>query len=718
MRKLSVLAFLALFLCAAPLFGQDKVLDLTDINTNPALYPKRLRNLAWRPETGELTYFKQGENDKLTAMDVKKGESYTLLSLEDLQKAMPEGVEEMRYIPSLEWKDANTVSFTHDMGVYTYNFTDKKAKFQVMMPHEGENYDLSSAYNVAFTLDHNLYLATPGNSDHQEIPGVSGKGSLDVTYGEAAHRSEFGITKGTFWSPKGHKLAFFRQDQSMVSSYPLIDYMEDVAEHTPIKYPMAGQKSHHVTVGIYDLEKKSLLYLKTGEPKEQYLTNITWSPDEKEIYVAHVNRDQNHMELKAYDVATGQLLRTLFEEKDEEWVEPEHGPYFLDNQRFVWFSERDGYNHLYLYNTQGKLLKQLTKGNWIVTEILGKSEDNETLYLETTKESPLERHAYTLDIKKGILEKITSEKGMHGVQLSPDGKYFVDVLTNRTIPYKAQVFKTKNGKPQQDLYSSPNPLKDYKLGKVEVGTLKAEDDTPLYYRLIKPANFEEGKKYPVLVYVYGGPHAQLITESWADGGLYLQHLAQQGFVVFTLDNRGSANRGLEFEQAIHRKLGEAEMSDQLRGVEFLKSLPYVDSERMGVYGWSFGGFMSTSLMTRHPEVFQCGVAGGPVINWEFYEVMYTERYMDTPEQNPEGYKKSNLLNYAGELKGKHLIIHGLQDNVVVPQHSRRFVRRCIQLGTFPETFFYPTHEHNVGGVDRAHLQTVITNFLKEHLMGK
>ncbi|MCD8193460.1 MAG: S9 family peptidase, partial [Tannerellaceae bacterium] len=541
------------------------------------------------------------------------------------------------------------------------------------------------------------------------------------------HQREFGIVKGTFWSPSGRQLAFYRMDERMVTDYPLVHVNARCAKAQPIKYPMAGMKSHEVTVGIYNVETGETVWLKTGTPKEKYLTNIAWSPDEKNIYIAEVNREQNKCELVKYNAQNGKRIGVLFTETHPKYVEPQHPVLFLpgDSTQFIWQSQRSGYNHLYLYDTKGRLQKQLTGGEWLIQEVIGFDQQGENLYVlailpypEEPETGPgMDNHLVKISLSNGNLHFLSRKNGVHTASLSPSGDYLIDRVTSPAIPRDIDILHTTSGEPVKTLLSASDPFKDYTLPSIETGQLKAADGkTDLNYRIIKPAGLDETKKYPVIVYVYGGPHVQLIHAGWQNGtrGWDL-YMAQKGYIVFTVDSRGSANRGLEFENVIFRQLGVTEMEDQMKGIDYLCSLPYVDKERIGVHGWSYGGFMTTNLMLTYPDVFKVGVAGGPVIDWSRYEIMYGERYMDSPQDNPEGYKNSNLKEKAGNLKGRLLLIHGDVDPVVVWQHSLEFLKACVNAGTHPDYFVYPGHGHNVTGKDRPHLYEKITRYFDDFL---
>lgn len=557
----------------------------------------------------------------------------------------------------------------------------------------------------------------------------------NVVLGESVHRNEFGINGGLFWSPKQSKLAFYRMDQSMVVDYPLVNTKAREAEPMPIKYPMAGMQSHWVTVGVYEPATKNLVYLNTARDttvheREMYLTNIAWSPDERYVFIAKVNREQNHMWLEQYDAATGAFMKVLFEETNPRYVEPCEPMIFTPKgDQFLWFSMRDGYKHLYLYNMDGSLVKQVTKGEYEVEGFIQFDRKGEHIFVYANKGNLAGRDAYRVNLKKGTMECLTmQENGLHGthsIVLNEAGTMWVDLWSSVDVPARADLRDLKHKTPLHTFFTAENPLKDYAMPGIKLGTIKAADGkTDLYYRLITPPGVDPSlltphsslKKYPTLVYVYGGPHSQLVTDSWLGGGnLYFMFLAQQGYVVFTLDNRGTDNRGFEFESCTHRRLGEIEMADQMEGVKFLQSLPYVDKDRMGVEGWSFGGFMTITMKLAHPEVFKVGCAGGPVIDWKWYEIMYGERYMDTPQENPEGYEATSLLNKAKNLEGRLLVIQGAEDNTVVPQHSTEFIERCINNFKQVDYFAYPHHEHNVLGRERLHLYKKMFDYYETFL---
>lgn len=677
------------------------------------LYPKGLSQLQWVDDY----HFAHVVNNTIQVSEIEKTKNGLVKSigLNELEVAAAAiGLDSLKRIPRIEFINANEFKFIAGNNAYKYLIGDRKMEKMGEMNSSWEHTNIhSTTQNVAYVFDQNLYVYHKSKPEQITLDGGNG-----IVYGQAVHRNEFGINGGTFWSPKGSALAFYRMDESMVTDYPIYDLNQKPAAFANIKYPVAGEKSHHVTVGVYHLATGRLTYLQTGLPEEQYLTNISWSPDEKYIYIAVVNRAQDQMSLRMYDAASGRYIKTLFEERNARYVEPEHPVMFVKNQegKFIWQSERDGYNHVYLYDTSGRLLKQVTSGNWVVTEVLGFDASGDKLFIMGTKESPLSQDLYCYSLKSGKSLRLSNNEGTHRIKGSPNNVHFIDQFSNTLTPMDIRIL-TDQGEIFETIHQSANPLEAYNLGEMSIGTIKADDGTDLYYRLFKPSNFDPTKKYPVVVYLYGGPHLQLVTNTWLGGAnLWYQYLAQQGFVVFSLDCRGSANRGFAFESAVHRQMATLEMEDHISGVNWLKSQTWVDGSRMGVHGWSYGGFMTTSLMTRKPGVFKVGVAGGPVIDWKYYEVMYTERYMDTPQENPEGYQNNNLLGYVDKLEGKLLMIHGTEDDVVLWQHSLMYVQKAVESGvTNLDYFVYPNHKHNVYGKDRLHLYQKVTEYLIEGL---
>lgn len=708
--KIARLTFLFCLLSSLA-FAQKQPLTLEDavFGKSGHLRAEKPQGLAWRNNQ----HFVRVENDTLFQYPAGKGQKKVLLTKNKLEQAASlSGKLTYSSFPGFSFVNENTIRFRKSQQVVFFNLEEKKVETHLEIPDQAENLDFyDDQKTVAYTKGQNLFILN--ETGEQQITFDDADGILN---GQYVHRREFGITKGTFWSSTGKKLAFYRKDESMVKDYPLVNYMTRQAEHTPVKYPMAGMTSHQVTVGIFDLETGETSFLNTGKPDDHYLTNISWGPNNELIYLAELNRGQDHMQLNQYDVATGQKLKTLFEEKSETYVEPQHPLVFSQKNKdeFYYRSRKDGWFHLYLYNTEGKQLKQITKGDWEVTEFYGT--DDQFVYIQATKESPTERHLYRVKISNGEMIRIDGDAGTHSGQFSPDKKIVLDNWQAFDVPHQTDL-RASNGKLIQTIHAAHDPASAYQFGKNKILTIKAADGkTDLFCRMILPPNFDSTKKYPAIIYVYGGPHLQLINNTWHNSVSWWQYyMAQNGYILFTVDSRGSANRGAAFENIIHRNLGLAETADQVKGADYLKNLPYVDADRIGVHGWSYGGFMTLNLMLRHPETFKVGVSGGPVVDWSMYEVMYGERYMDTPQENPNGYAESNMINHVDKLDGKLLIIHGAQDETVVMQHSMKFLRECVRQNKAVDFFAYPTHEHNVSGQDRIHLMQKISQYFFDYL---
>ena len=597
-----------------------------------------------------------------------------------------------------------------------YNWQQRKVVWSTERTPGAYANDMSHySRNEAFVKDWNLYVKTADGKTHQ----VSTDGSRELQYGLSVHRDEFGIRKGTFWSPKGHLLAFYCMDQSMVTDYPLVDINHRVAQLAPEKYPMAGMTSHKVTVGVYNPATDKTVYLQAGDPTDRYFTNIAWSPDESTIYMFELPRTQDKAELVAYDAHTGARKGVLYTESNARYVEPCNPIQFLpwDATKSVMQTRRDGYNHLYLFTADGRQLKQLTKGQFEVISVLGFNTKAKSIIYQSNQDNPIQYSNYSVNVATGKVARLDNGQGTHYAALSENGLYLSDRWSSPTTFRQYDLLGTTQPAAAVKLHADADPWTAYNVPEISGGKIKAADGkTDLYYRLVKPVGFDPAKKYPTVVYVYGGPHAHNVEAAWN----YLArpweiYMAQRGYVIFVVDNRGSENRGFEFESCTHRHLGDIEMQDQLEGVKFLKSLPYVDADRIGVHGWSFGGFMTTNLMCSYPDVFKVGVAGGPVIDWKLYEVMYGERYMDTPQENPEGYASSSLLNKAKNLKGRLQIIVGYNDPTCVMQHSLSFLRACEDAGTQPDYFVYPGDGHNMMGHDMVHLHERITRYFDDYL---
>ena len=571
----------------------------------------------------------------------------------------------------------------------------------------------------AYTDGQSLHIR---KADGTSVP-VAVSESPQITYGQHVSRNEFGIDGGIFIAPDSSKVAFYRKDESKVSTFPLLDITTRTGSLQEIKYPMAGMDSENVQLGVYDVATGTTVYMKVDEyGYDQYLTNISWRPDASQVLIQVLDRSQKHMKLNVYDAATGDFVKTILTEDNEKYVEPQDPVWFLagSNDMFIYRTDnRDGYRNLYLCDFNGNV-QRITSTDADVAYV---ANDGKYIWYTSAEVSPVENHLFRISVKKsgkgwkfGKPEQLTQEAGWHDISMSTDCKHFVDNWSSLTTPRVIDLC-TSDGKTVRNLLTAEDPTLEYAYTEITLGTVKSADGKyDNWYRLIKPKDFDPSKKYPLIVYVYGGPHSQMVKNTYmAELRRWEMYMAQRGYIVYVQDNRGTQNRGAEFEKAIHGQCGQAEMADQMEGVKMLMELPYVDADRIGVHGWSYGGFMTISLMTNYPDVFKVGVSGGPVIDWKWYEVMYGERYMDHPDVNPEGYAKTSLINNAKNLKGKLLICQGAIDPVVLWQHSLSFVRECVVNNVQVDYFPYPRHEHNVIGKDRVHLHDKISMYFEDYL---
>jgi len=697
--------------------AQDKLFTLEDLNFGGKNYANLRPQNMWLTWWGEKLI--QTDVEECYTIDTRTGKKSLLFTLEDINKMA--GSNDESYVRHLmnarfPYPDKPIVALGNRKAFILLDFETKNIVWQDSISGQEANDWNSVSRATAYVEDNQLYVVDGEGKKHQ----LSADGSRDIVYGQSVHRNEFGIRKGTFWSPKGNRLAFYRMDQSMVTDYPQVDIFPRSASYEPDKYPMAGMTSHKVTVGVYDVKADKTIYLQAGDPTDRYFTNIAWSPDEKTIYMFELNRKQNDCRLVSYDAESGEKIAELYHETSDKYVEPQNPIQFLpwDETKFIMQSQKDGYNHLYLFDVSGKELKQITSGKWVVLNVVGFNTKTKSILILSNETHPMNSNLYTVNIKNGKRRLMGKGIGVaQSAQPSTSGQMVALKLSSYNHPRFIDIINTNGMGKVTELLDAEDPWKEYQQPIYESGSIKAADGTTdLYFRMVKPHNFDPNKKYPTVVYVYGGPHAHNVDASWHYASRSWEtYMAQKGYIVFILDNRGSENRGRDFEQATFHQLGQIEMQDQMTGVEYLKKQPYVDMNRLGVHGWSFGGFMTISLMTNYPDIFKVGVAGGPVIDWKWYEVMYGERYMGTPQGNPDGYAKTSLIDKAKNLKGKLQIITGYNDNTVVPQHCLSFLDACIKAGTQPDFFAYPGEEHNMRGHASVHLHERITQYFEDFL---
>ena len=686
---------------------ERRLLSIEDVVLNRDLTPKSYP-VRW---VGASDSYATVEQNALIAYDARTAKKRTLITVEELNQLLATNFKTM---PAYSFEEDGSLVVTAHNQRTIIDLKTKQITSRSQIPTGGENLTRQSGKGglYAYTKKNNLYLF-----DGQKEIAVTSYDDPNIVCGQTVSRNEFGISGGIFFSPDATKLAFYRKDESRVTDFPLLDIQTRTGELKSIKYPMNGMASEHVSLGVYDIATGKTIYLNvTDFDEERYLTNITWSPDSQRIYIQVLDRAQHNVHLNSYSASTGQMLKQILTEHNDRWVEPQHPLVFLESDptRFIYATDnRDGYWNLYLCNDEGQI-ERLTKTDASVAYV---AQDAKHVYYTSAEVSPIDNHLFRVEIATGKQTRLTKAEGWHTVAVSKSGRYFLDTYSSLHVPRVVELGRT-DLKPARELFRAEDPTAGYNYSEITIGTVKSADGKyDNYYRLIKPLDFDPTKKYPVILYVYGGPHSQMVQNTYlAQLRRWEMYMAQRGYVVFVMDNRGTSNRGAEFEKAINRQCGQAEMADQMEGMKWLMSHEWVDKDRIGVHGWSYGGFMTISLITNYPDVFKVGVAGGPVIDWKWYEIMYGERYMDNTQNNPEGFELTSLINKATNLKGKLLICQGAVDNVVVWQHSLSFVQECVRNNIHSIDYMpYPTAEHNVYGRDALHLYNKITNYFEDYL---
>lgn len=712
MRKLFILAVATIMTTFTTMAQgeQTRLLTNEDVVLNRALTPKNLQ-VQW---IGASDSYATTVDNTIVATDARTGKSRNLITKQEIDEVIGDKFANM---PRYTFNAAGNLVISSMGSFYTIDLKDKTIISKHTFP-EVEGVRLANVTHqpnngplFAYTIENNLYLFDGEN--HKAITSFEDK---NIVSGQSVSRNEFGISHGIFFSPDATQIAFFQKDESRVSDFPMLDITTRTGTLRNIKYPMNGMPSEHVKLGVYNIATGNTLYLNVTEfDEERYLTCITWSPDSKRIYIQVLDRAQENVALNSYDAATGEKITTILTEHNDLFVEPQHDLVWLNNDpsRFIYSTNnRDGYYNLYLCDDTGNV-ERLTKTDADVQYV---GQNDKFVFYTSAEVSPVDNHLFKVELATGKQTRLTTAEGWHNITMSKSGKYYLDNYSSLNVPRVVEMGRT-DGKAGRELFCAPDPTVGYNFLPIELGSVKSADGQyDNYYRLIKPMNFDPTKKYPVILYVYGGPHSQMVKNTYqAQLRRWEMLMAQRGYVVFVMDNRGTSNRGAEYEKAIHRQCGQCEMQDQIAGLTWLLSHEWCDKDRVGVHGWSYGGFMTISLMTNYPEIFKVGVSGGPVIDWKWYEIMYGERYMDNTHNNPEGFAKTSLINKAKDLKGKLLICQGAIDGTCVWQHSLSFIQECIKY-TIPVDYFpYPVAEHNVFGRDAVHLYDKITAYFEDYL---
>jgi dipeptidyl-peptidase 4 len=711
--------------------GVGKALTVERIYLQPNLSGRLTRGLAWTPNGKGLSYFETEGSGKETkaelwVMDAGSGERRLLVAAEKLETILPANTSRPTQATGLGRRAPSQYQWAPDgtgilfQGPTALAWLDLKTQTgRTLVSGKATLADpkvsLDGRY-VSFIRDHNLWLVSVADGKERAVTqgGTEEirKGELDWVYPE-----ELDIKTAYWWSPDSSAIAYLEMDERKVSQYPLVDFSSPTGEAEMERYPVAGGANPIVRIFVVSLNGGEPLAMDTGAETDTYIPRVNWLTDSKHLAIQRLNRAQTRLDLLIADTATGKI-RTVLTEDDPDWINLSDDLYFLrDGKRFLWSSERSGYRHLYLFDLEGKQLGQLTKGDWEVSAIDAVDEARGLVYFTATEKSPLERQLYRVAFDGTGFTRLTKDAGTHAAVFAPNDAAFYDTYSNAATPQRQDLCRVDGSRIAAINENKVAELASYHLSPVEFLTVKSRDDVLLNASIIKPPDFNPQKKYPVLVYTYGGPHAQVVRNGWGGANfLWHQLMAQKGYIIFSLDNRGSEGRGHAFETPLHFRLGAQELSDQRDGVRYLKSLPYVDSNRIGIWGWSYGGHMTLHAMFEAGEDFKAGFAGGPVTDWRYYDTIYTERYLGLPQKNEKGYQDSSPVKYAAQLKGKLLIAHGTADDNVHYANTLSVIDKLIEAGNYTEVMAFPGRGHGASDpAARRVLMQRVTQFFLDNL---
>jgi dipeptidyl-peptidase 4 len=730
--SLGILAALGM---SAPASAQDgaakKPLTLERIFGSPALNGQLTRGIAFSPDGRRLSYLVTSGSGKdakteLWEMDTQKGERLVLIAAEKLTAALQPskapasqatGLGRRAASQYLWAPDGNSLLLVGTTSLTWFDLKTQSAKSLVQGDDPIADAKISPDGKwVSYVLDYNLWVvSTAGGQARSLTKGGREElheGQLDWVYPE-----ELQIATAYWWAPDSSSIAYLEMDERPVTKFPIQNSLEEPAETEWERYPAAGSANPIVKVFVVDAKGGTPRQMDTGSNTDIYIPRVNWLPDSRNVAIERLNRAQDTLELLLADAQTG-TSRVILTDTDKYWINVSDDLNFLrDGKRFIWSSERTGYRHLYLYDLDGKQIAQLTSGDWEVTALAGVDEDSGTAYFTATEKSPLERHLYRVGLDGKGFARVTQEAGTHDIHMSPNARAYVDTFSDVNHPPRQDLFREDGTKIAAINENAVPELAEYALSPVEFLTVKTHDNVLLNAMMIKPAGFDPSRKYPVLIYTYGGPHAQVVRNAWG-GPIFLWHelMAQKGFMIFAMDNRGSAGRGHVFEEPIHYRLGAQELSDQRDGQRYLASLPFVDAARIGIWGSSYGGHMTLHAMFRDFKEFKAGFAGSPVSDWRLYDTIYTERYLGKPQKNFEEYEESSPVKTAAQLKGKLLIAAGTGDDNVHFANTLEVLDELIAAGKYAEVAVFPGRGHGISDpAARVVLFRRVTEFFVENL---
>lgn len=710
--------YLIFFISFISLFGQQKKLTVDDILGNPGLRSESVLGLKWFDNGNKFSFLKYDEEGiSVYEHDIKSGEEKRILGGSELKDTDGETISLRNY----EWSPDNKYILLTGLlyartvksggAFHLYDINKKEVVLTIDSEDEQVNVQFSpDGTRLGFVRANNLFVADIETGEETQLTFDGSETILNGVF-DWVYEEEFSVIRAWEWSPDSRSIAYWRSDQSNVPKVYITKYEELYFPPDEQYYPKAGAKNSIVKIGVVDIASGKTTWMNIGEETDIYIPRIKFTKDPLKLSIQRLNRLQNKLDFIIAETETGES-KILFTETDSCWVDIYDNLTFLDDgERFIWSSERDGFLHLYLYDMEGNLLNQITKGNWEISKLNAVDEDMNVVYYTSLESSPMNKDLYSVNLDGSGKKKITEQNGTHTVNISSDKKFFIDKYSNVNSMPSTKIYSIDGKEIRTLIEPDMSEFNEYDFSPVEFLSFITSDGVELNAAMIKPSDFDSTKKYPALIYNYSGPGSQVVTNDWSTS-LSLRMYAQNGYVIFWLDNRGTGGRGKDFENIVYKNLGHYEVLDMIEGAKYLISTGFVDSSRIGIFGVSYGGYMAALTILKAADFFKVAVAGAPVIHWKFYDTIYTERFMQTPQLNPEGYRKSSPLEYVKELKGKLLLIHGTADDNVHVQNSIEFMKALQQANKQFDVMLYPEAMH--GGFGRHYIE-LMAEFIFENL---
>ena len=722
MKLKSILSSITFLFVAQCIFAQEKIIQLEDIWASRIFSPQWVWGINSMNDGVHYSSLNYGDkNVYITQYSYETGDSIsTIVDSKDL-----DGISFSDYSFSEDEKKVLLPTETESIYRYStrsnYYVYDRETKIAEELSVGKQRLAQFSpdASKVAFVKENNIFIKDIINNTELQVTfdGEINKiinGATDWVYEE-----EFAFDNGMQWNASGNKIAYYKFDEENVPEFSMDLFTDLYPSQSQFKYPKAGETNSTIELFIYDLDSNKTIKANINSEEEFYIPRIKWTLDENVLSVQRMNRHQNQLDFILVDAKDGSS-QTIFTENDAAYIDVTDNLTFLnDGKYFIWTSEKSGYNHIYLYNLKGKQVRQITKGNYDVTDFYGIDESNNTVYFASSERSPMHRDVYAVQLNGKNKKTLTNKIGTNSATFSTNYKYFINQYSNANTPYYFSLFDAKGNEVRmlKDNSNLNNRLAEYALSQKEFFNFKTTEGIDLNGWMMKPHNFDETKQYPVFMYLYGGPGSQQVTDSWGGSNfLWFHMLTQQGYIVACVDNRGTGARGSEFKKCTYQQLGKLETEDQIEANRYLANLPYVDGSRIGIFGWSYGGYMSSLCLLKGANEFKMAIAVAPVTNWRYYDSIYTERYMRTPQENASGYDDNSPINHVEKLKGKYLLVHGSADDNVHYQNTMEMTNALVNANKQFDLFIYPNKNHGIyGGYTRLHLFTKMTNFIKENL---